>query len=108
MRMIKNTVFLFLVCAGVHNIVSNVYSAVASQASHASQKKQHLLKATTPAAYLLATLTPVVQANNPSASAASVTAYVTQLTTFYLTYILPNLSVNLTTGAVVFVVPAGS
>lgn len=58
-----------------------------------------------PSDYLISTLTPVVQANNPGASPASVTAYVTQLTTFYLTYILPNLKVDLTTGLVSFIVP---
>lgn len=65
-----------------------------------------IAKATsTPSQYLIATLTPVVQANNPGASAASVTAYVTQFSTFYLSYILPNLSVDLTTGSITFVVP---
>lgn len=60
----------------------------------------------TPSQYLISTLTPVVQANNPGASSDEVTAYVGGLTTFYLTYILPNLSVNLTTGAITFIVPS--
>lgn len=59
----------------------------------------------TPAQYLVTTLTPVVQNNNPGASSDEISAYVNQLVGFYINYILPNLSVNLTTGAVTFVVP---
>lgn len=62
----------------------------------------------TPSQWLITQLTPIVQANNPGASPDQVTAYVTQLTGFYLTFILPNLQVNLTTGLVNFIVPAGS
>lgn len=62
----------------------------------------------TPQQWLITQLTPIVQTNNPGASSDQVTAYVTSLATFYLAYILPNLSVNLTTGAVIFVVPSGS
>lgn len=61
----------------------------------------------TPSQYLISTLTPVVQANNPGASSDEVTAYVTQLATFYLAFILPNLRVDLTTGLISFVVPSG-
>lgn len=61
-----------------------------------------------PIDYLVSQLEPVVQANNQGASAAECTAYATQLATAYIDYILPNLQVNLTTGAVTFVVPSGS
>lgn len=60
----------------------------------------------TPIQWLVTTLSPVIQTNNPGASPDEVTAYATQLATFYVTYILPNLMVNLTTGAVSFVVPS--
>lgn len=59
----------------------------------------------TPTQWLVSQLVPVIQSNNPGASSDEVTAYATQLATLYLTYILPNLSVNLTTGAISFVVP---
>lgn len=61
----------------------------------------------TPQQYLVSQLTPVLTANNPGASAAGVQTLATELAGFYLTMILPNLSVNLTTGAVSFVVPVG-
>lgn len=59
----------------------------------------------TPSQYLVSVLTPIVTSNNPGASADEVTAYVNQLVGFYIVEILPNLSVNLTTGAVSFIVP---
>lgn len=62
----------------------------------------------TPEQWLINQLSPIVQANNPGASSDQVTAYVTSLAAFYTVYILPNLQVNLTTGAVAFVVPSGS
>lgn len=58
--------------------------------------------------WLVSTLTPVLETNNPQSSAAQCVAYATQLSNFYVLYILPNLQVNLTTGAVNFVVPSGS
>lgn len=61
----------------------------------------------TPQQWLISQLTPIVAANNPGASSAQVTAYVTQITTFYITYILPNLQVDLSTGKVSFIVPTG-
>lgn len=61
----------------------------------------------TPLQWLISQLSPVIQANNPGASSDEVTAYATSLSSLYLTYILPNLSVNLTTGVITFVVPSG-
>lgn len=60
----------------------------------------------TPIQYLVSQLVPVIQSNNPGASSDEVTAYATQFAGAYLTYILPNLQVNLTTGAIVFTVPS--
>lgn len=62
----------------------------------------------TPLQYIVAQISPVIQANNPGASADEVTSFATQLGTFYIGVILPNLQVNLTTGVVNFVVPSGS
>lgn len=59
----------------------------------------------TPQAWLISQLSPVIQFNNPGATADEVTAYATSLAALYLTYILPNLKVDLTTGLVSFVVP---
>lgn len=60
----------------------------------------------TPSQYLVSVLTPIVTSNNPGASSDEITAYVNQLVAFYIIYILPNLLVNLTTGAVNFIVPS--
>lgn len=62
----------------------------------------------TPIQWLVTNLTPAIQANNPQATSDACTAYATQLVTVYLTYILPNLQVNLSTGAITFAVPSGS
>lgn len=62
----------------------------------------------TPTQWLISQISPVIQANNTGASSDEVTAYATSLVGLYLTFILPNLSVDLTTGAVNFVVPSGS
>lgn len=60
----------------------------------------------TPLQYLVSQLAPIVQANNPGASSDEITAYVTQISQMYLGYILPNLTVNLSTGTITFVVPS--
>lgn len=62
----------------------------------------------TPQQWLVSTLTPVLIANNPQSSSDQCTAYATQLAVFYFNYILPNLQVNLSTGAVNFIVPPSS
>jgi hypothetical protein len=60
----------------------------------------------TPSQWLISQLVPVIQSNNPGASSDEVTAYATSLAGLYFNYILPNLQVNLTTGAISFVVPS--
>lgn len=60
----------------------------------------------TPEQWLVSQLVPVIQNNNPGASIDECTAYATSLTVLYFTYILPNLQVNLSTGAITFVVPS--
>jgi hypothetical protein len=59
----------------------------------------------TPLEYLVSQLVPLIQSNNPGASSDEVTAYATQFADTYLTYILPNLQVDLSNGSVTFVVP---
>lgn len=59
----------------------------------------------TPQQYLQAQLTTILTTNNPQASPASVTLLATELAGLWANLILPNLSVNLTTGVVVFNVP---
>lgn len=60
----------------------------------------------TPAQWLVTQLIPVIQGNNPGASSDEVAAYAASLAGLYFTYILPNLQVNLSTGAITFVVPS--
>jgi len=60
----------------------------------------------TPAQYLISQLTSLIQNNNPGATSDEVTAYATQFADIYLTYIIPNLQVDLNTGAITFVVPS--
>ncbi len=62
----------------------------------------------TPLQWLVSQISPVIQSNNPGASSDEVTAYATSLGNLYLTYILPNLQVDLTTGLVSFIVPSGT
>lgn len=62
----------------------------------------------TPQQWLVSQLVPVIQANNPGASSDEVSSYAAGLGVFYFTYILPNLQVNLSTGAITFVIPPGS
>lgn len=57
--------------------------------------------------WLVSQLIPVIQANNPGASSDEVASYAAGLGIFYFAYILPNLQVNLTTGAITFVIPTG-
>lgn len=59
----------------------------------------------TPQQWLVSQLSPVIQANNPGASPDEVTAYASSLAILYLTYILPNLKTDLTTGLISFIVP---
>lgn len=59
----------------------------------------------TPQQWLQAQLTTVLTTNNPNADPASVTLLATELSLLWANLILPNLSVNLSTGAVTFVVP---
>jgi hypothetical protein len=62
----------------------------------------------TPAQYLQVQLQALLAAQNPNADPASVAQLSTDLADLWANLILPNLSVNLTTGAVTFIVPGGS
>lgn len=62
----------------------------------------------TPLQYIVSQTTPIIQANNPAANPDDCTAVAAQFAQIYLTYILPNLQVDPTTGLVSFVVPAGT
>lgn len=53
-------------------------------------------------------LVTILTTNNPNASIASIQLLATELSGLWANLILPNLTVNLTTGAVSFVVPSGS
>lgn len=59
----------------------------------------------TPQQWLVAQLTPVIQTNNPGASSDECAAFAGQLAGFYITYILPNIKTDLTTGLISFIVP---
>lgn len=60
----------------------------------------------TPQQYLQSQLVTILTVNNPQASPASVTLLSNELAGLWANLILPNLSVNLTTGAVTFIVPS--
>lgn len=59
----------------------------------------------TPQQWLQAQLVVILTTNNPNASTASIQLLATELSTLWTGLILPNLTVNLTTGAVSFTVP---
>lgn len=60
----------------------------------------------TPQQWLQAQLVTILTANNPQATSAGVALLANELSGLWANLILPNLSVNLTTGAVNFVVPS--
>ena len=62
----------------------------------------------TPQQWLQAKLTLILTTNNPQADPASVSLLATELSNLWSTLILPNLTVNLSTGSVTFNVPSGS
>lgn len=55
--------------------------------------------------WLVSQLAPILQSNNPGASSDEVLQLATELAGLWANLILPNLSANLTTGAIVFTVP---
>lgn len=59
----------------------------------------------TPQQWLYTQLVTILTTNNPNAAAASIDLLATELSLLWASLILPNLSVNLTTGAVTFLVP---
>lgn len=61
----------------------------------------------TPEQYIIAQMISLISAQNPGASSDEVSQFATDFAAFYINLILPNLSVNLTTGAITFVVPSG-
>lgn len=60
----------------------------------------------TPQQWLQAQLVTILTTNNPSADPAGITLLATELSGLWANLILPNLSVNLSTGAVSFVIPS--
>lgn len=56
--------------------------------------------------WLTSQLTTILQNNNPGASSDEVLTLATELAGLWANLILPNLQVNLTTGAVTFVIPS--
>lgn len=60
----------------------------------------------TPQQWLVSQLSTILQANNPGASSDEVLQLATELAGLWANLILPNLQVNLTTGAVIFNVPS--
>lgn len=62
----------------------------------------------TPQQWLFGKLTTILASNNPGASADEVAQLAGELAGLWATLILPNLTADLTTGAIVFNVPADS
>lgn len=62
----------------------------------------------TPQQYIYGQLVTILTQNNPQASATNVDLLATELSGLWANLILPNLSVNLTTGTITFNVPIGS
>lgn len=60
----------------------------------------------TPQQYLVSQLSPILQGNNPGADSSEVAQLAMELAGLWANLILPNLSVNLTTGVVTFNVPS--
>lgn len=56
--------------------------------------------------YLTDVLTPTITAQHPQAQAAEIQSFAGDFAGFYITYILPNLQVDLVTGKVNFIVPS--
>lgn len=59
----------------------------------------------TPQQYLYSQLVTILTTNNPNADPAGVSLLANELAGLWANLILPNLSVNLSTGVVTFVVP---
>lgn len=59
-------------------------------------------------AWLQGQLVTILQTNNPAAAPAEVSKLATELSGLWAMLVLPNLLVDLVTGAVTFVVPPGS
>ena len=60
----------------------------------------------TPEQWLISQLTSILQANNPGASSDEISQLATELAELWINLILPNLQVDLTTGAITFNVPS--
>ena len=60
----------------------------------------------TPQQYLYSQLFTILQNNNPGADAGEIAQLAMELSGLWANLILPNLSVNLTTGAITFNVPS--
>lgn len=60
----------------------------------------------TPQQWLVGQLTTILQTNNPGASSDEVSQLAMELAGLWANLILPNLQVNLTTGAITFNVPS--
>lgn len=58
--------------------------------------------------YITGQLVTILTQNNPQATSASINVLATELSGLWANIILPNLSVNLTTGTITFNVPSGS
>ena len=59
-----------------------------------------------PQQWLYAKLVVILTTNNPNADPAGINLLATELSGLWATLVLPNLSANLTTGAIVFNVPS--
>lgn len=60
----------------------------------------------TPQDYIAGQLEPVLQSNNPGASADEVALLANELAAYQLNIIIPNLLVDFSTGKISFVVPS--
>lgn len=62
----------------------------------------------TPQQFLFTQLVTILTQNNPQASNDSINLLATELSGLWVNLILPNLSVNLITGTIIFNVPTGT
>lgn len=60
----------------------------------------------TPQQWLVGQLTTILQSNNPGASSDEVSQLALELSGLWANLILPNLQINLSTGAITFNVPS--
>ena len=61
----------------------------------------------TPQQYVASQIYNLLMGNNPGLDPTNTLTYASGIAEMYISFILPNLTVNLTTGAVTFVVPGG-